>query len=485
MPDHDRTFIDPTRAALNEALAAAAAAANAGARTRLLAWPPADLAGDFRKLDAAPGGFRQWSAGEGRGRSGEARSVVALAWWTDLIARKHHRVVGRRRPFNNAARQNVLAPGEERPPLWLVYPDNVYLYQRQRQWRPFAVCACGAAGEPEALGWMGACCGPCHDRREAADAPPTQFLASDTVGAGHRGNPGGLRFSADGEQLLTRGLYDGTVRIWNLTTGKHDQWASDNFLWDAVLTPNGPLALLTVRLPFTPLVLRDFAGGTDTDMAPQFMPLAVTFSPDGGRLAYLRMSPREVVLCDLPSPTPRATFPAADIDSRLLVFSPDGQSLAAAGSGGTVRHWDLAAGRERPALRVQVPADYNPADDGWEMAFVGALAFSADGRTLATGQADGSVGLWDVATGAHRTTLPFAPPGRVRVAFSPDGQALAATGGRGELRLWDWPALRQRGTFRWHTGPVAALAFRPSGRWLATLGGDDRVKLWPWEQMRA
>jgi hypothetical protein len=486
MPDHDRILIDPARDALTQTLAGAAAAANSGARTRLLAWPPADLADDFQKRDAAPAGFRQWNGGEGRGRSGEARTVVALAWWTDFIGRNHHRVVGRRRPFNNAARQNILAPGQERPPLWLVYPDNVYLSWQQGQWRLFAVCACGAAGDPQALGWMGACCGPCHDRREADDDPPTQFGAPDTVQAAHRSMPGGLRFSADGEQLLTRGLFDGTLRIWNLGTGKHDHWASDNFLWDAVLTPNGPLGLLTLRQPFVPLVLRDFANGTETELLAEnpSMPVAATFSPDGSSLASLRMSRRLIVLRNLASPTPWATFPAPDIDTRLLVFSPDGQCLAAASSDGTVRQWDLTAGREGPALRVQRAAAPALPEDGWDNNFIQALAFSPDSRTLATGHADGAIGLWDTATGLSQGILGAPSPGRVRVAFSPDGGVLAAVGGGGELCLWDLSARRERGTFRWHTSPVAALAFSPTGRWLATLGTDDRVKLWPWEHLR-
>src|SRR5262249_58585963 len=102
-------------------------------------------------------------------RSGEGRSAVVLAWWTDRAGRKHHRVVGRHGSFNRPMLENLLLPfGEARPPLWFVYPDHVFLKRHAGQRVAQAICACGAHGTPEELGWMGPSCDSCHDR----GAPP-------------------------------------------------------------------------------------------------------------------------------------------------------------------------------------------------------------------------------------------------------------------------------------------------------------------------
>ena len=109
---------------------------------------------------------------------------------------------------------------------------------------------------------------------------------------------------------------------------------------------------------------------------------------------------------------------------------------------------------------------------------VTSVAFSADGRTLATGNADGTTRLWDMAS--HRQIAALTgPTGPVTsVAFSPDGRTLATGNTDGTARLWDMATHRQIAALTGPTGPVSSVAFRPDGKTLATGGADARVRLW-------
>src|SRR5262245_5889136 len=99
---YDRVLIQPARAELESVLHEACLQANERSRLRVLRWPLADLEAALEGVETIPEGSRQWNGGDGRGREGETHSAVALAWWTDLIGRRHCRVVGRRGKLDRA-----------------------------------------------------------------------------------------------------------------------------------------------------------------------------------------------------------------------------------------------------------------------------------------------------------------------------------------------------------------------------------------------
>src|SRR5206468_3316312 len=112
---------------------------------------------------------------------------------------------------------------------------------------------------------------------------------------------------------------------------------------------------------------------------------------------------------------------------------------------------------------------------------VGAVAFSPNGRVLASG--DGEVRLWDPTTGRLLRILAASTSAgewTVRLVFTPDGQLLAGANWDGTVLVWDL-ATGRRDDLKRHKGRVNAVALHPDGRHLASGGTDGTVLVWDLE----
>ena len=161
-------------------------------------------------------------------------------------------------------------------------------------------------------------------------------------------------------------------------------------------------------------------------------------------------------------------------DPRLtgVAFSPDGRTLASSGIDWTVRRWDVRAHRQRGAPILSPTSALNVP--------VWAVAFSRDGSLLASAAHDGTVRLWNVR---ERGWVVVPAAGHAfpasSVAFRPDGRMLASGGWDGSVRLWNARSGRPRLTpLLGHRGLVRAVAFSPDGRTLASAGDDHKVRIW-------
>jgi len=135
-----------------------------------------------------------------------------------------------------------------------------------------------------------------------------------------------------------------------------------------------------------------------------------------------------------------------------MAFSPDGKILAAGGMDGTVRVWDVASGDQLHKLEGPVTARYVPSGIS-------------------------STDQFNKVGGRHRAEV-------WSVAFSPDGKHLVCGGQDKLIRVWDVSTGKELGQFRGHDGTVVGLAFSPDGKFLASTSIDMTGLVWDFGKFR-
>jgi WD40 repeat protein/serine/threonine protein kinase len=148
-----------------------------------------------------------------------------------------------------------------------------------------------------------------------------------------------------------------------------------------------------------------------------------------------------------------------------VAFSPDGRRLASGSRDGTVKVWDAQTGQEIRTLKDHTGTVYR-------------VAYSPDGRRLASASADGTVKVWDAQTGQRALSLEGHTDHVHGVAFGPDGRQVASASADQTVKVWDAQTGQDLRTLEGHTGNVSNVVFSPDGRRLASASWDGTVRVW-------
>ncbi len=189
----------------------------------------------------------------------------------------------------------------------------------------------------------------------------------------------------------------------------------------------------------------------------------VKFSPDGTRLAVA--SDLGILLYDT------KTYDKPDLlkghTGRIwgVAFSPDGKMLASVGKDSTLRLWDVNTGWQIRKIAAPLYPKVN-------------VAFSPDGTIIASGGLE-NFSLWNTDTGKHLRTLSGHTSILNDVAFRPDGNMLASACDDQTVHLWDANTGQHIRTLSGHTKMVESVAFSPDGNMLVSGGGyENFIRLW-------
>jgi WD40 repeat protein len=162
-------------------------------------------------------------------------------------------------------------------------------------------------------------------------------------------------------------------------------------------------------------------------------------------------------------------IPAHDSRVSAVAFSSDGRRLATGSDDRSVKVWEVSSDGRNVRLLYTLRE---------HTSWINALAFSPDGAALASASHDQTIRIWSLSDGTRRLVLTGHTGSVTTVAFSPDGQTVASGGEDRTVQLWDVNTGTLVRTFSGHDFAVRSVAFSPDGTQIASGSDDKTVRLW-------
>jgi WD40 repeat protein/transcriptional regulator with XRE-family HTH domain len=250
--------------------------------------------------------------------------------------------------------------------------------------------------------------------------------------AGHTNRVRSVAYRPDGKQLATLG-YDGALKIWDAVNGKE-----------------------LLSIPLTDMIASMNSGGNA-------LVGGLSYSPDGKRLTYNDLN--TTIIVDATSGAEILSLPAESAGNDVT-FNPNGTQVAVFSEDAGLRIYNSSDGKM--LIELHTGSGYN-----------GRIAFSPDGTRIAAAN-DTGAHVWDVGTGKKLVTFSGHGEGEGLngIAYSPDGKWIATSGNDATIKVWDAETGGEIFTLVGHTGPTFGVAFSPDGQYLATSSVDRTVKVW-------